>query len=58
MKSMKSMKSLEISEIRVNSTDFEIRTPFWGVSDPSHMHVRSLLIFKPGMHWLHACLLS
>ena len=26
------MKSLEI---RVNSTDFEIHTPFWGVGDPS-----------------------
>ena len=25
-----SMKSLEISEIRVNSKDFEIRTPFLG----------------------------
>ena len=32
---LKSVKSLEISEIKVNSTDFEIRTPFWGVGDPS-----------------------
>ena len=31
---LKSVKSLEINEIRVNSTDFEIRTPFCGVGDP------------------------
>ena len=38
------MKSFEISEIRVNSTDFEIRTPFWGVGDPSgvELHLYSM----------------
>ena len=28
-------KSVKFLEIRVNSTDFEIRRPFWGVGDPS-----------------------
>ena len=31
---LKSVKSFEISEIKVNSTDFEIRTPFWRAGDP------------------------
>ena len=35
MKSLETVKSFEISEIRENSTDFEIRTPLCGVGDPS-----------------------
>ena len=30
----KSVNSFEISEIRVNSTDFKIRTPFWELVTP------------------------
>ena len=36
---LKSVKYLEISEIRVNSPDFKIHTPFGVVGDPSAMGI-------------------